>query len=309
MKSDLIQKTDELRQYAFNLGFDDFGVAKADLDTPYSDQFTEAIAQGLHGPLDYMERTKDERANVRLLVPNAKSVVMLVKNYYTGDHSDFVDMNALSSAGRVSRYAWGGDYHHWFKKRLRKMRGFLLQNAPSARIHIFNDTGPVLERGWAERAGLGFIGKSAMFIHRRFGTFVFLGGLVTDLELQPSEGQPMPSCGTCARCQEGCPSKAIIRPKVVDAKLCATTWNVERPLDPQASAFKQGSHWVVGCDICQEVCPFNKFKTRTAEERFQPRDNHITLKSVPETDLSGTPLARAGRKGISQTLSRLGILE
>jgi epoxyqueuosine reductase len=293
----------DLGSFAIELGFDDFGVADATLGTPYGDNLKEALAEGLLDPLDYMGRTKDERSDIQMLMPGAKSVIVVVKNYYAGDHANFVPLSDLSNKCRVSRYAWGGDYHHWFRKRLRKMRTKILAQTPEARVHIFNDTGPVLERAWAVQAGLGFIGKSSLFIHRRFGTWTFLGGLVTDVEMETNKTIMPNMCGTCTRCLLACPTQAITAPYKVDARRCLTTWNVERPLAPQAQEW-QGHKWVVGCDICQEVCPWNKFEQITSEERFWPRQGHVAISEVPKGDLAGTPLARAKREGIEMTLAR-----
>lgn len=306
MQAPLIYDSSSLRALAEELGFDDFGIASATLGTPTRDHFQEALADDRHGPLDYLERTEIERADVQKLMPDAKSVIVLVKNYYTGDHHDFVSLESLNSKAKVSRYAWGGDYHHWFRKRLRKLRSHLIETAgASAKVHIFNDTGPVLERAWAHQAGLGFIGKSSMFIHRKYGTWVLLGGLVTNVEMQANTVQQASLCGSCTRCLEACPTKAIIAPKKVDARRCLTTWNVERPNDKNADASEMLGHkWVVGCDICQEVCPWNKFEQRTLEPRFQPRVEHVVLSEAPLGDLRGTPLARPGANGITLSLKR-----
>lgn len=287
-----IDLKNELKALAGELGFDDMGVADATNGTPYSREFTQSIAEGRHGPLDYLERTQEERADVLVLMPQAKSVVVLVKNYYTGDHSEF---KPPDNSVKISRYAWGRDYHHWFKKRLRKMRTFLQEHDPAALVHIFNDTGPVLERAWANAAGLGFIGKSGMFIHRRYGTWTFLGGLVTSVALPHDAPFARDLCGSCERCMRACPTKAIVAPKTLDARSCLTTWNVERPTLPMGhAAHLRGKGWGVGCDVCQEVCPWNKFEQRTDEARFQPVAGQVFLTELPPESLQGTALARPG---------------
>ncbi len=298
--------TQSIKSKALALGFDDIGVASAIEGTPYGKEFLEAIDEGRLDPLDYMQRTAAERSDIQKLMPGAKSVVIVVKNYFIGDHSDFVDEKTLSTGAKVSRYAWGGDYHHWFKKRLRQMRLFLHESSPLARIHIFNDTGPVLERGWAERSGLGFIGKSGMFIHRQFGTWTFLGGFVTDIELVPDAPTVKQLCGSCTACMDACPTKAIISPRKIDSRRCLTTWNIERPMALQADAeFLQGKGWAVGCDICQQVCPWNKFEQKTFEPRFAPRSDHMVLHSnaIPK-NITGTPLARPKEEGLLLSIRR-----
>ncbi|MDA0712873.1 MAG: tRNA epoxyqueuosine(34) reductase QueG [bacterium] len=298
-----MEKTKFVKELALSLGFDDVRIASALEDTPYKTQFQQAIAEERHGPLDYMSKTAKERADVLALMPEAKSVVVVAKNYYTGDH----EHKPAEAFAKVSRYAWGGDYHHWFKKRLRKMRTTLQDHyGDQIKVHIFNDTGPVLERGWAERSGLGFIGKSGMLIHREFGTWTFLGGFVTDLELKADKPTVKQMCGTCTACIDACPTGAIVAPQKVDARLCLTTWNVERPLDEGAGhpLFK-GHGWAVGCDICQEVCPWNKFEQTSNEDRFKARLGHSHLsKDQNLTDIAGTPLARAGQKGLKLNIDR-----
>ena len=196
------------------------------------------------------------------------------------------------------------------KKKLRKLRLAILDQTDEAEpnIRIFNDTSPVLERAWAQKSGLGFVGKSAMFIHREMGTWTFLGGLILNWDVVPDEPVVTQFCGTCTRCLDSCPTQAFTAPGVLDARKCITTWNVERPLSEAASeALGAGSGWGFGCDVCQEVCPWNKFEQVTEEERFQPREGHVwltpSLSNLPE-DLSGTAFARAKRPGIERSVLR-----
>lgn len=295
----------ELKSLALELGFDDLGVADATIATPGSEAYIRYLEEGRHGPLDYMVRTREERSCVQKLLPGARSVVVVVKNYYAGDHSDFIPLETLNSKAKVSRYAWGRDYHHWFRKRLRQMRENLLSLHDGARIHIFNDTGPVLERSWAVLAGLGFIGKSNMFIHRRFGTWTLIGGFVTDISLEANQTVMKSLCGTCTRCLTSCPTGALLKPYALDARRCLSTFNIERPFDPAADDQSLHGHgWALGCDICQEVCPWNKFETITSESRFQPIEGHIALDRAPEDDLSGTPFARPKKEGVEVSVRR-----
>lgn len=289
-----------IKNFARELGFDDVRVARADQGTPYAEQFLSSLVEKRHGPLDYLSKTAAERSDVLTLMPTAKSVIVVAKNYYFGDHGE-----AQTDAAKVSRYAWGGDYHHWFKKRLRKFREEILKREnPDAKVHIFNDTGPVLERGWAERAGLGFIGKSGMLIHREFGTWIFLGGFVTDVEFAADKPTPKQLCGSCTACMDACPTQAIIAPRTIDANLCLTTWNVERAFHEEAKQI-QGHGWAIGCDICQEACPWNKFQQMSDDDRFKPRDKQMWLREneLPEK-IEGTPLARAGRQALDLNVRR-----
>ncbi len=302
-----METTRWLKQLASELGFDDCGIARADQGTPTSEHFLGAMGAGFLDPLDYMQRTADVRADVQTLLPGAKSVVVFVKNYYAGDHHQHVAASELVGAAKVSRYAWGGDYHHWFKKRLRKARRAIQERfGEHIRVHIFNDTGPVLERAWAERAGLGFIGKSGMFIHRKFGTWTFLGGFVSDLELAPDKPSAQQYCGSCTACMDACPTNAIVEPRRIDARRCLTTWTVERPLHQRADDPELRGHgWALGCDVCQEVCPWNKFQALTLETRFLPFPSRVALKSGDiKGDLAGTPMARPKKEGMARNVRR-----
>lgn len=300
--------TTALKSLALELGFDDIGVADATQGTPHAEHLAQARREGRFGPLDYMERTFEERHDIQKLMPGAKSVVILIKNYYTGDHKDHLPPDLIKIGSKISRYAWGRDYHHWFKKRLRKMRQALESiGGPHTQCHIFNDTGPVLERAWAERAGLGFIGKSNLFIHRRFGTWTFIGGFVTDTVLEYDPPWERQNCGTCTKCLDACPTGALLGPNQLDAGKCISTWNIERPLHADVDKIGETHRdWLLGCDICQEVCPWNSFQKMTEEPRFQPQIGHVAISSaavIPE-DLRGTALARPGREGLGKTLER-----
>lgn len=285
-----------LKKYALELGFDDVGIADAQGSLPFSDKVLEAFNEGRFGPLDYLDRTVDTRLNLHQAFLEAQSVVVVVKNYYTGDHSDF------EAAGpKIARYAWGDDYHQWFKKKLRKFKPFLeKQHGQEIKFWQFNDTGPFLERAWAHKAGLGFIGKSAMFISRKLGTWTLLGGFATDLKLTPDDPYQGPDCGTCTKCIDACPTNAILEPKKVDARRCISTWTIERPLHKDASIMAPRNHeWGFGCDICQEVCPWNKFKKKTLESRFEAKAGRQFLSRLTfGQDLRGSPLHRSSKPGL-----------
>jgi epoxyqueuosine reductase len=288
---------------ARELGFDDAALVRADLGTPGSAALDRALDAGHLDALDWMARTADHRRDLRARWPWARALVVVVQNYYAGAHPE-------GDAPRVSRYAWGKDYHRGMRRRLRKLRSRALRAAVDAghedpTVAIFNDVDPILERAWAEAAGLGFIGKSSMFIHRKLGTWTFLGGLglSVDLDAPAPLDAPLRHCGTCTRCVDACPPKAIVAPGVVDAGRCVTTWNVERPLEAPDDALA-GHGWAVGCDVCQEVCPWNRFQTLTELAEFQPRHPRLDEESVETVELPGTPLARPGREGLRAAIAR-----
>ena len=212
------------------LGFDDVAFVRVTGPAPHADKLRDAVSSGRTGPLDYLARNVDERADVRVRMPGAQTMVVVFLNYHCGSHDDHAPNGGLDGRAKVSRYAWGGDYHGYMRKRLRKLRSRLLEKAgaPPTECSLFNDTDPVLERAWAEATGRGFIGKSAMFIHRKLGTYTFLGGMVTTLDLAAPAPAPIADlCGRCRKCLDVCPTGALIAPKTLEIAKCLTTWSVE----------------------------------------------------------------------------------
>lgn len=298
---------------ARELGFDDAGVVPADTILPDVERVREGVSAGRMGPLAWMTATLEQRVDLKKRLPWAKGVLVVLASYWAGDHLDHA--GSLDGKAKVSRYAWGQDYHHVLRRKLRRLRKELLERSPpGSKCAPFNDVDAVLERAWAEAAGLGFIGKSAMLIHRNseggqgLGTWTFIGGLVTDVELGP-RARPLVSdaCGSCTACLDACPTQAILSPRVVDANRCLVTWNVEEPDAPAGDAPGMTGHgWAVGCDVCQEVCPWNnKLATMTSEPRFLPRAGHIAFAPADApTDVEGTPLARPGKDALPALAAR-----
>ncbi len=296
---------------ATDAGFNDVGVCSATIEQPYRAELAAAFDDGRLDPFPWMTRTKDQRLDPRVRMPRVKSVVVVVESYFVGHHAQQpaaaldVDGGSGDAGAKVARYAWGSDYHHVMRRKLRKLRSFLLARAPGATVAPFNDVDAVTERAWAVACGLGFIGKSGMFISRKLGTWTFLGGLLTDLDLvadAPAPARVKDGCGSCTRCLDACPTGAIIAPMTVDARRCLTTWNVESPLAPEAEAFA-GSGWAVGCDVCQEVCPWNKFETVSSEPRYAAKHTHLRPGAMPD-DVAGTPLARPGAEQLPLLTTR-----
>ena len=291
-------------QQALEVGFDDAGVAPVSAEPPDADHLREYVQSERYGPLDWMRGSLEKRLRLMAGDQPARSVLVVVLNYYAGDHPS----HDPSTTAKVSRYAWGSDYHGFVRKRLRKLRKRLLEEAgdraTEASIRMFCDADAVYDRAWAKHVGLGFTGKNTLLIHPRLGSWVFIGGLATDFEL----GQSAPKvgaqrCGSCTKCLDACPTQAFLAPGKLDAGRCLTTWNIEKPgakpLDEPAYG------WAAGCDICQEVCPHNHRAQVTNEQRFHPRPGLALFREgeVPEA-LAGTPLARAGREGLLRSVKR-----
>ena len=295
--------TKAVRDKAKALGFDAIGFAPAGPADP-DDRLRAWLDRGWSGTMDYMARTADERADPTRLVPGAKSVVALATSYYHPDGEPAGD-------AKVSRYANSTDYHKVIKKRLRKLRRFLLELDPEARVHPAVDTSPVLEREWAARAGVGWIGKSTMLIGMDLGTYTFLGTLITTMEFN-FDVPHLDRCGSCTACLDACPTDAFAGPYELEATKCITYWNVEyRGPFPHEAPDLHG--WMAGCDVCQEVCPWNKFKKMTQETKFTPRlelatpnvDTFLDAGEDASLALRGTPLQRTGVDSIRRNLLRI----
>jgi len=276
-----------IRQAAAGMGFDICGIAPPVVPEQDRQRYLLWLQQGLYGEMRYMER--HERQDLRQLLPSIRSVICVAMVYHTGHplSTNCSDPNR----GWISRYAWGEDYHGILQERLEKLleelRTFV--NCPfDAKIYV--DTGPVLERALAQAAGLGWIGKNTCLIHPNTGSWFFLGEILTSLELEPD--QPVTDhCGTCTRCIEACPTGAITQPYVLDARRCISYLTVElRGTIPEELRSDMGRH-VFGCDICQDVCPWNGKALVSHLPAFQPRSEESVF-SVP-SDLSGSQKAPA----------------
>ena len=259
---------ERIRAAAVEAGFDLVGFA-ASRPAPLAERLGDWLAQGMHGTMQYMEDPDGRRADPERYLPWARSLVVVGLSYHTG--------HALSQAperGAISRYAWGRDYHVEVRARIERLRAALEALAPGCRTHPFVDTSPVLEKGVAEAAGLGWRGKHTNLLRKRLGSWFFLGGLATDLEIAPDR-PGRDHCGTCTRCIDVCPTRAIIAPYVLDARLCISYLTIEHR-GPIPRALRAGvGNRVFGCDDCQEVCPWNKFATRTRVAEFEPHDGNL----------------------------------
>lgn len=252
-------RANQLKTIAYRLGFDAVGIAPVGRP-PHAAWFEDWLARGYHGGLHYMERRHAERLEPCRLLPGARTIVMVGMNYYAGDPV---------GPGRVARYAQGQrDYHEVLGRRLETLSAEI--RAWGGAVRWFVDTGPVLERDFAERAGVGFIGKHTNLISRRYGNWLVLGAVLTTLEL-PADPPARNLCGTCTRCLRACPTGAIVGPFQLDARRCISYWTIEwRGSIPVEWRPAIGDR-LFGCDDCLEVCPWNRFAQRTAQIEFEPR--------------------------------------
>jgi epoxyqueuosine reductase len=220
------------------------------------------LAGGLHGSMEWMARTAARRADPRLHYPEAKSVIVVAMNYFTPHQHQ-------AAGAKISRYAWGDDYHDVLKERLSALRDWLAGEVADVEGWIAVDTSPVMDKAWAVRAGLGWMGQHSSVSNPELGSWLFLGELFVNVELQHDSTTIPDQCGTCTACIDACPTGAIVEPYVVDARRCISYLTIES----RAETLPLPTHgWIFGCDICQDVCPWNRFQQPTAEPRFEPRD-------------------------------------
>jgi epoxyqueuosine reductase len=239
-----------IEQQAKAIGFHLVGVAAVDSSAiELTAQRLEAwLAAGYHGEMGWMANPR--RRDPRAVLPTVRSIIALALNYYQPEQRQ-------PGAAKISRYAWGRDYHKVCTQKLKELARWIESAEPQAQVKFYTDTGPIGDKVWAEAAGLGWIGKNGNLITRQYGSWVFLGEILTDLELETDRPHAQ-HCGTCTRCITACPTAAIVSPAVVDARKCIAYHTIENrspELPPEIAANLQG--WVAGCDICQDVCPWN----------------------------------------------------
>ncbi|MHC4836682.1 MAG: tRNA epoxyqueuosine(34) reductase QueG [Planctomycetota bacterium] len=296
-----------LRAECARVGFELVGVAPvsdvgAGWLAPHAARLEAWIEAGMGAEMAWLAERAAERVAPSMLLPDARVAVCLWMTHATADVA-----RPDGPRGRVARYAWGRDYHNVVRKALRKVRRWLLRAAPETRTYLSIDTGAVLERAWAERAGVGWIGKSSMLIHPRLGTFGSLAVMFLDLDL-PTEPSPHPGrCGTCTACLDLCPTSAIVAPGVVDARRCISYWTIEhRGIIPVEVRPLLGE-WVFGCDVCQDVCPWNRDAPTADPAIWRPIADRVWpdlvdwISAAPGAlaeRLIGSPLMRARPEGL-----------
>ena len=256
---------------AKELGFFHIGFSKAEFLEEEAPRLETWLSKNYHGEMSYMANHFDKRLDPRLLVDDAKTVISLLFNYYTDQKQ--VD----PEAPKISQYAFGEDYHHVIKDKLKELIAFIQDEIGEVNGRGFVDSAPVMDKAWAKKAGLGWIGKNANLITREQGSFFFIADLIIDLELE-ADGPITDYCGTCTRCIDACPTDAIVQPYVVDGSKCISYLTIELKdeLLPKEFAGKM-DNWMFGCDICQDVCPWNRFSVLHNEERFQPTPQLLDL--------------------------------
>jgi epoxyqueuosine reductase len=258
---DLKKRSKLIRSEALRLGFLDCGITSAEPPDHAAEHLSDWIRKGYHGQMKYMEENSDLRADPRKLLKGARSVIMMLQNYYTSGKQDD------PSAPVIAMYAFGRDYHAVIKKKLKKILEYTVAEIQPCRGRIFVDSAPLSEKALAQRAGLGWTGKNSLLLSRKSGSFFFLGGIITDLELEYNDIPGKDYCGKCKLCIEACPTGAIARPGILDARKCISYLTIENRTSGLPAELKGNfRNRVFGCDICQDVCPWNKSKARPHDE-------------------------------------------
>ena len=258
-----------IKQEAKRLGFDFCGISKAGFLEEEAPKLESWLKNNRHGKMEYMENHFDKRLNPTLLVDDAKSVVSLLYNYYPEQTQNTV-------APKISKYAYGKDYHDVIKEKLKEFLNTLKEKIGDVTGRAFVDSAPVLDKAWAKKSGLGWIGKNANLINKQQGSFFFIAELIIDIELD-YDGPIQDYCGTCTKCIDACPTNAIVEPFIVDGSKCISYLTIELK-DAIPNEFKNKmDNWAFGCDVCQDVCPWNRFSVPHTETDFNNQTGLLNL--------------------------------
>ncbi|MEO8583235.1 MAG: tRNA epoxyqueuosine(34) reductase QueG [Flavitalea sp.] len=304
------QNTRHIRDFAARLGFDHCGIAKAKTLDDDARRLEAWLKKEMHGSMQYMANHFEMRVDPTKLVPGAKSVITLLLNY-------FPSQLQKPDGYKIAKYAYGGDYHEVIRNKLHEFLHLIRQNIGEVTGRGFVDSAPVLERSWAQQSGAGWIGKSGNLINKKGGTYFFIATLITDLDLVYDDPFVKDYCGTCTKCIEACPTEAIGENKVVDGSKCISYYTIELKelLIPDEMQGKF-DNWMFGCDVCQDVCPWNRFATPTKEKAFTPLNEVLNFTSMEWENITeerfrqvfkNSPLKRAKYDGIKRNLNFLKV--
>lgn len=290
-----------IKSKALELGFDACGISQAEPLEEDALHLKQWLEKRFNAEMSYMENYFEKRTNPVFLVEGAKSIITVLLNYKPAKK-----MNAAQSGYRISCYAYGEDYHFVIKDKLKRLEKFIQESIGPLNSRRFVDSGPVMERVWAARSGLGWIGKNSLLISKNLGSFVFIGEIIVDLPL--IYDQPMADyCGSCTRCIDSCPTNAIIAPKVIDSRRCISYLTIEKKGALPIEFNGKYKDWIFGCDICQEVCPWNHTKNPTIETAFHPPDELLSLNKEDFENLSEERFQKIFRKSAVKRIKYKGL--
>lgn len=296
----------QIKQKALELGFNAVGISKAQKIDGFEASLKSWLASGFHGEMSYMERNQDKRCDPTILVEGAKSVISLLVSYYP-------EKKQSEHLPQISKYAYGTDYHYVLKDKMQNLWDFIKETFPDLEGRMFVDSAPVSDKLWAVQAGLGWIGKNSCLINREIGSFVFICELIVNIELEYDEPYRSNFCGSCTKCIDACPTKAIVQPGVIDSRKCISYLTIENKTDHIPNEFKSKlEDRMFGCDTCQDVCPWNKEPLTTKVKEFLSIPEVFTLdaeawEKMEKTEFNKifklSPLKRSKYEGIKRNLS------
>jgi epoxyqueuosine reductase len=292
----------EIKRRAAELGFVATGITRLDRN-PHAAELDRWLADGHAGTMTYLHRQAEKRKDPRRIMPGAKAAVVTLTNYFHGS-----GVASAAATPRVAQYAWSSDYHDVLGERLEQLATAIRQLVPGATTRCYVDAGPVPERELAQLAGLGWIGKNMMLIHPEIGSFTFIGVVLTDADLDPDLPFEADRCGTCRRCLDACPTQAFAGPRDLDARACISYLTIEHRGEFDATQRAQVGDWLFGCDVCQDVCPWNvSFARETLDPAFAARSEVVepdvaALRTMDEAGFQrrygDTPFRRPGLVGM-----------
>lgn len=297
--------SEQIKLEGKRLGFDRIGIASVEPLKKEAAHLREWLDRGFQGTMGYMARNVEKREDITQVLPGAKSVIVGTVNYFTP-----IAHPADPGVAKISRYAWANDYHDVIPPKLEALLAFIRELNPSVQGKFYVDTGPVMEKAWAAKAGVGWLGKHTNILAEQTGSWFFLAVLIVDIELDADE-PALDHCGTCTACIDACPTHAIVEPYVLDATRCISYLTIElKAMNPIPIEFqKDMDRWVFGCDVCQDVCPWNSFQRPTIEAAFVPREGMLNmtfdeLAALSEEEFqlrfAGTPVTRTKHEGIKR---------
>lgn len=276
------------------LGFLSCGISKAGFLEEEAPRLEKWLSQKYHGQMSYMENHFDKRLNPKLLVDDAKSVISLLLNYYP-------EKSQSDKTYKISKYAYGEDYHFVIKDKLKELLTFIQTEIGDVNGRAFVDSAPVLDKAWAAKSGLGWIGKNANLITQKVGSFYFIAELIVDIELE-CDNPTTNHCGTCTACIDACPTQAIVQPYVVDGSKCISYFTIELKDNLPQEMKGKFDDWIFGCDVCQDVCPWNRFATPTTESLFAPNDNLLQFSKNDWQEITQETFAKVfGKSAVKRT--------
>ncbi len=269
----------KIKDFAYTLGFDACGIAPVQFLEKEAHRLEKWLNEGKHGQMSYMENHFDMRVDPGKLVPGAKSVISLLLNYHN-------PQKQVEGAPKISQYAYGKDYHFVIKEKMRHLHDFIRESFGKVEGRGFVDSAPVLDKTWAQKAGLGWMGKHSNLITKQAGSYFFLAELIVDIELEYDNEFRTDHCGTCTKCLDACPTDAIVEPYVVDGSKCISYLTIELKDEIPAKFSDKMDDWMFGCDVCQEVCPWNRFSSPHRTEAFNVHPDLLSMTRNEWEDLS-----------------------